>query len=516
MIATFIVAARLAAAVAAFIPGSILMKSYRPWNPEQSHLFPPAPQQWLPEGHLVFFLLDIVRELDLEPITRAVDAKDARGTKPYSPVMMTALLLYAYIVGVFSSRRIERATYEDVAFRVLTAGQHPDFTVIADFRRRHINAFANIFQQTVALCQRAGMVKLGLVALDGTKMQGNASKHRAMSFERMQEQEKRLEGEIQELLQRSENADRADDERFGAGQREEDLPTELRRREGRLERIRAAKRALEEEARHARVEKLQQQAAAQDAKATQEEDPAERKRATTRADKSRAPAAELAEHFDDDEPPSSMGTTSSGLETHRIKTTPEGAPDPKAQRSFTDPDSRIQESGGSFLQGYNCQAVVDAEAQVIVAQGVTNQPPDNHHLEPMLEQAAANLGRLPTAAVADAGYWTPDNAAYGETHGVDLYISTRRARRGRPPPAPPLDDSPRSRMTRKLLSDAGRALYKRRKAIVEPVFGQIKEARGFRRFLMRGLRKVGGEWAMLAATHNLLKLFRHSMRLATV
>jgi len=494
---------------------SIPMKSYRPWQPEQSHLLPPAPRDWLPEGHLVFFLLDVVRELDLGAITRAVDRRDARGVKPYSPVMMTALLLYAYCVGVFSSRRIERATYEDVAFRVLTGDEHPSFTVIAAFRRRHIHAFTHVFEQTVALCQQAGMVKLGLVALDGTKMQGNASKHKAMSYERMQREEQRLGDEIEQLLQRAEQTDRDEDERFGEGQREEDLPAELRHREGRLAKIRAAKRALEEEARHARVEALEQRAEAHDAKAVAEADPAERERAATRARKTREEAADIAEHFDDDEPPPSMGTTSSGLQTHRVPTTPDGKPKPKAQRNFTDPDSRVQQSGGSFLQGFNCQAVVDAEAQVIVAQGVSNQPPDNHHLQPMLEQTARNTGRQPTAAAADAGYWAPENAEYGEAHGVDLYISTRRAHHGLSAPMLPQDDSPRSTMARKLASETGRALYARRKAIVEPVFGQIKEARGFRRFLLRGLRRVGGEWAMLTATHNLLKLFRYSMKPAT-
>lgn len=243
-----------------------------------------------------------------------------------------------------------------------------------------------------------------------------------------------------------------------------------------------------------------------------ESDPVERKRSTTRARKGREEASRIADDFDDDEPPPSMRLTSTGLDTHRVKTTPDGKPKPEAQRNFTDPDSRIQESGGSFLQGYNCQAVVDAEAQVIIAQGVTNQPPDNHHLQPMLEQTAQNTGQLPAAVAADAGYWAPENARYGDERGVDLYIATRRSRRGQPPASPPDGDSPRSRMTLKLGDAAGRALYARRKAIVEPVFGQVKEGRGFRRFLLRGLRKVGGEWAMLTATHNLLKLFRYPMQ----
>ena len=272
------------------------MKRYRPWDVEQSFLLPPSPRDWLPEGHLAYFILDIIKELDLSAIIRTVDAKDARGERPYSPVMMTALLLYAYCVGVFSSRRIERATYEDVAFRVITGGQHPDFTRISKFRRQQLDALAGIFKQTVQLSQRAGLVKLGLVAIDGTKMQANASKHKAMSYERMQKDEKRLTDEIAALLGRAEEADKADDARFGEGPREEDLPAELRRREERLEKIRAAKRALEQEAVQTRISELEAQAARQKQAAQTHADPVERKRAATRADKRRKQAEELAAH----------------------------------------------------------------------------------------------------------------------------------------------------------------------------------------------------------------------------
>jgi len=430
----------------------ISVKSYRPWHPEQSFLMPPSPNDWLPEGHLVYFILDVVKALDLGEITRAVDARDARGEKPYSPVMMTALLLYAYCVGVYSSRRIERATYEDVAFRVISGGEHPHFTRIAAFRRRHLDAFAGIFVQSIEVCREAGMVSLGLVAIDGTKMQGNASKHKAMSYERMGEQEQRLRVEIESLLQRAEEADQSEDNRFGASQQEEDLPEELRRREGRLEKRRD----------------------------------------------------------DDDEPPSHTGDSTAGLPTHRIKATPEGKPHPKAQYNFTDPESRIQESGGVFLQGYNCQAVVDADSQVIVAQGVTNLAPDNGQLVPMLDQVSQTCGRAPQKGLGDAGYWAPDNPTACEQRDIDIYISTRRARHGNSPADPFDGDSPRATMEAKLSTSEARALYASRKAIVEPVFGQIKEVRGFRRFLLRGMRKVAGEWSMLTATHNLLKLFRNA------
>jgi transposase len=312
-------------------PWSEAMKRCRPWNVEQSHLLPPSPSDWLPEGHLAYFIIDIVNVLDLSAITRALDAKDARGERPYSPVMMTALLLYAYSVGVFSSRRIERATYEDVAFRVITGGQNPHHTRISDFRRRHIDAFAGLFAQSVELCQEAGLVKLGTIAIDGTKVQANASKHKAMSYERMNKEEKKLTEEIASLLQRAEAADRDEDARFGEGQRDEDLPAELRRREGRLDKLRAAKRALEREAVETRIAELESQAARQEQSAVEHPDPSERKRAATRAAKSRNQADELAERINDDEPPPSGGVTSQGFETHRTKSTPDGEPHPKAQ-----------------------------------------------------------------------------------------------------------------------------------------------------------------------------------------
>jgi transposase len=513
------------------------MKTYLPWNPGQAHLLPPSPEQWLPQGHLAYFILDVVQQLDLGAIIRAVDAKDARGQKPYSPVMMVALILYAYCVGVFSSRRIERATYEDVAFRVLAGGHHPDFTRISEFRRYHLDALAQIFVQTVHLCQRAGLVKLGLFAFDGTKLEANASKHKAMSYERIQARQRQLESEIAELLARAEGTDQAEDARFGAGQREEDLPAELRRREQRLAKLRAARQALEADAARTRAIELEKLAAGNDTQAATHPDASERKRAATRAAKCRTQAVELRnradrldgrdggddrndhdDHDDHDDQapaaPSRDGLTSQGLETHRTPATPEGMPQPKAQYNFTDADSRIQKSGGGFLQGYNAQAMVDAESQVVVAQAVTNQQPDTNHLPPLLAQAVAHCGAPPAATVGAAGDWKPANVEVAEALGVEIYISTRRQRHDAAPPgASPAADGvgdagARAKMEAKLQTDAGRALYARRKAVVEPVFGQIKQARGFRRFLLRGLPKVIGEWSLINATHNLLKLYR--------
>ncbi len=495
------------------------MKTYKSWNVDQLHLLPPSPHDWLSEGHLAYFILDVVGELDLGPIIRTLDAKDARGEKPYSPHMMVALVLYAYCVGVFSSRRIERATYEDIAFRVIAGGQQPDHSRISEFRRCHLDALAGMFKQTVKLCQQAGLVKLGLVAIDGTKVQGNASKHKAMSYERMQKDETRLDEEIAALLLRADATDNTEDERFGKGQREEDLPEELRRREGRLEKIRAAKRALEHQAKQTRVAELEAKAKGQESVAATHQDPTERKRAATRAKKRREQAKELSDSTDDDDLAPAGGPTSQGLETHRTPATPDGSPQPKAQHNFTDPESRIQERGGEYLQGYNAQAVVDAESQVIVAQGVTNMQPDNSHLAPMLDQVRENTGATPNAALGDAGYWKVENVTYAEEQKIDLYISPRRQKHGTGPPtdghsAVAADPNPRQQMILKLQTNEGRALYARRKSTVEPVFGQIKEARGFRRFHLRGLRKVIGEWSLVSATHNLLKLYRSQIAVA--
>lgn len=412
---------------------------------------------------------------------------------------------------------------------MITGGQHPDHTRISDFRRVHIEAFAGLFKQTVQLCQEAGLVKLGMVAIDGTKVQGNASRAQGDEL-RAHAREGKVPRARDRRIAGSRRADRpglrrARDltDRFGEGQREEDLPAELRRREGRLEKIRAAKRALEAQAARTRVAELEAQATRNEESATSHPDATERKRAATRAKKRREQAKELSDSFNDDDEGTSGGPTSQGLQTHQTPATPEGTPRPKAQYNFTDPDSRIQESGGAFLQGYNAQAVVDAESQVVVAQAVTNLQPDNSHLQPMLNQTRDNGGALPKVALGDAGYWKPDNVTDAEKCGIDLYVSTRRRKHGAEPPggsdpdpvaADDNDDNARTQMNAKLQTDQGRAHYARRKAIVEPVFGQIKECRGFRRFLLRGLQKVIGEWSLVTATHNLLKLHRSCLAVA--
>jgi transposase len=448
-------------------------KTYRAYEPKQSFLLPPSPMDWLPSGHLVYFILDVLKELDLRAVHSFYE-KEARGQPPHHPQMMVALLLYAYCIGIASSRKIECRTYEDVAFRVLTGGQHPDHTRISEFRRIHGKALAGLFVQVLRLCRKAGLVKLGHVAIDGTKVKANASKHKAMSYEHMTKKEAELKKKVEELLRAAEQADLEEDAVYGKGMRGDELPAELQRAESRLAVIRRVKAELEAEARQQ--------------------------------------AEERKAHDDDDEPPAGTAGGAPSLPLHRIPADKDGVPKPKAQRNFTDPDSRIQKAGNAFIQGFNAQAAVDSANQIIVAQAVTNQPPDAEHLLPMLDLVSANCGRKPTNVSADAGYLSEANLEGVEARGVDPYIAPGRFKHGQTPPAsrgrPRAVMTAKERMARKMGTKKGAAVYSRRKVIVEPIFGQIKEARGFRKFAQRGLEKVRAEWALICATHNLLKLFR--------
>jgi transposase len=424
-----------------------MIKQFRNCDLNQAYLLPPSLQDWLPEGHLARFVADLVETLDLSAIYAKYEEGDGRGRAAYDPRMMVRLLIYAYCRGMPGSRRIERATYEDVAFRYLAADQHPDHDTIADFRKEHLANLSQLFVQVLKLCQQAGLVKLGQVALDGTKVKANASKHKAMSYERMGETEKRLEAEVQALLAEAARIDAEEDGKYGKGKRGDELPEELARRESRLAKIREAKTALEEEAREAAKEKQ----------------------------------AEV---------------------------------EPKAQRNFTDPDSRIMKDGATkeFVQGYNAQAAVDSQTQVIVAASVTQEANDKKQLVPMLEQVEVMTGSKPEQATADAGYFSEQSVTDPKLEGIDLLVAPDRVKHGEEVPCPtgppPPEAGVAERMREKLRTVEGRAVYKMRKAVVEPVFGQIKEARGFRKFLLRGLEKVQAEWKLICATHNLLKLFQ--------
>ncbi|MGH8322893.1 MAG: IS1182 family transposase [Steroidobacteraceae bacterium] len=462
-------------------------KTYRPYEPDQSFLLPPSLQEWLPEDHLALFVLDVVKQLDLSVIYGHYE-RELRGFPPHHPRMMVTLLLYAYCVGVPSSRKIEKRTQEDVAFRVLCANTHPDHKCISEFRRIHLATLASLFVQVLKLCAKAGLVKLGHVALDGTKIKANASKHKAMSYERMKKDEAALEQKVAELLRDAEAADAAEDTAFGKDRRGDELPEDLRRAKDRLGRIRALKAELEAEAK--------EQAVLARAQATEQ--------AQVEAALVERKNVEAA-RSDDDEPPAPPSPEP--LPMHQVPTGADGAPTPKAQRNFTDAESRIMKTGDGFVQGYNAQIAVDEAAQIIVALGVSNQSPDAQHFVPMLDRIVENCGATPERASADNGYFSEANLARAASRGIDAYVATGRTKHSNTGDAPTESDehSVKGRMKAKLATDEGKRVYSRRKVIVEPVFGQIKN-RGFRNFLLRGLEKVRGEWSLIALSHNLLKL----------
>jgi transposase len=443
-------------------------RTFRPYEPDDLWLLPPSPREWLPEAHLAYFLSDLVDALDLKPIL-ATYRGVTRGTVPYHPQLLVKVLLYAYAVGVPASRQIARELEEDVAFRVLAANQRPDFRTISDFRKQHLTALADLFIQVLKLCQRAGLVKLGHIALDGTKIKANASKHKAMSYGRMVTEDARLRAEVQRLLAQAEVADARDETAYGSDRRGDELPAELARREQRLETIRAAKTVLEQET----------QAEAALRQAAQDAWPSKKPR------RGRPPS-----------PPSPV-------------------PSPKAQRNFTDPESRIMpasDTKGSVVQGYNCQAAVDARAQIIVAADVTDESNDKQQAQPMLTQVLVNTEQIPRTVSMDAGYFSEANVVALTALGCTPLIPPDRQLHSQVVPAvprgrPPVGLSVADRMRRTLRTQRGRRRYARRKAIVEPVFGQIKQGRGYRQFLLRGMRQVRGEWALICTTHNVLKLW---------
>jgi len=432
-----------------------MSKTYKAYQPEQDLLLPPSLKDWLPEKHLAYFVSDVVDELDLSGI-EAVYEKDLRGQPPYDPRMMTKLLGYGYCVGVYSARKMQQRLNEDVAFRVLAAGNGPDFRTIADFRKIHRETLKGLFEQILKMALELGAMKLGRVALDGSKVKANASKHKAMSYDRMGEQEKAIRQEVKEMLAQAEAVDAEEDARYGKECAGNELPEELQRRETRLKRIREAKRALEERAR---------------AKAKKEGQPVEK-----------------------------------------------AQPKAKDQYNFTDPESRIMKSSSEgFVQAYNAQIVVEPELQLIVGQGVTQAGNDKEQVAPMMQTVEAQSGQRPEAVIADSGYCSEKNLETLESEPraerrIEAFMATERPKHGerRVCGCGPLPKGATrvERMKRKLLTKAGAAIYAARKGIVEPVFGQIKEARGFRRFSLRGFEKVKAEWALVCATHNILKMYR--------
>jgi transposase len=431
-----------------------MAKSYRPYFPDEELLLPPSLREWMPEDHLAYFVSDVVDQLDLSAMDE-VYGSEKRGQPPYNPRMMTKLLVYAYCVGVFSSRRIERRLVEDIAFRVLAADNQPNFRTISDFRKIHLKTLEGLFEQVLKIALEAGAMKVGRVALDGTKIKANASKHKAMSYDRMKEKEADLRAEVKEMMAQAEAADAEEDKRHG-DKRGDELPAELARRETRLKVIREAQRALE--------------ARAREKAAAEGEDPKQAK------------------------------------------------PKDKDQYNFTDPESRIMKGSDGFVQAYNAQAAVEPMLQLIVGQTVTAASNDKEQLMPMVDVIEQQSGQRPEEILADSGYCSEKNlealdSADDPERRIEGYVATERQKHGEykePCPKGPLPAgaSRVDRMRRKLKTKPGRSVYAARKTIVEPVFGQIKQARGFRQFLLRGIDKVRGEWSLVCMTHNILKCYR--------
>ena len=441
-----------------------MSKSFRGWKIDEVQLLPASVQDYVPSGHLSRLIVSVVREsLDLS----AIEASYASGLgqPPFDPRLMTALLLHGYASGLYSSRRLARASVERADFMMIVAGDPPDFRTISEFRRRHLEALAGLFVQVLRLAEVAGLVKLGHVALDGTKIKANASKHKAMSYERMKKREAELQAEVDRWLAAAEAADAEEDKLHGA-RRGDELPRWVADKEKRLTKIRAAKAELEAEAKAAAQEERRRRAEAE-----------EKRIAEGRKKNGKTP-----------KPPSAE-------------------PDGKAQRNFTDPESRLLLTKDGYIQGWNAQAAVDGTAQVIVAHGLTPSMSDHGQLVGLVDAVAANLGRRPNEVSADSGYLSEPNLAALDERGVVAYIATGRAKH--PGEAKRKIGGPLTQAMRDKLKWAGwRSRYRLRKQIVEPVFGQIKQARGFRQFLLRGLEKVRAEWALICTAHNLIKLAR--------
>ena len=487
-------------------------KQYRPWSPRQGLLLPPSPLDWLPEGHLAYFILELVAELDLGEIERAIQAKDSRGTRPYSPGMMVSLLVYAYCVGVYSSRKIERATHEDVAFRVLAAGQHPFFTTINEFRKTHL-CTGRAVRPGAAVVPQGGPGEAG--ARGGGRHEGAGCCEQAQGDELPADERGR--GSSARPGGRAWPAPRRwTRKRTRASVRDSGTRTFRRsyagvssvwsasvrpRHSSRPMPGRAAPPSFKNRP-SGRASGPRTMSAVRRRAGPMRPEPASAKSRPRLSRTQRRMRGAEAESF----------VTEEGLPKHRVRALPDGTPHPKAQRNFVDPDSRIQESGGSFLQGYNCQLAVDEEHQIIVAQAVTNQPPDNGNLLPLLDQVQEHCEESPRTVTADAGYWFAEVAAQGQRRGTSVYVATDRRRHGTDPspPEPESEQEPTAKdlMRAKLFKPEGRAIYARRKAVVKQVTGQIKEARGFRRFLLRGLHAVSGQSSLVCTGHNVLKLYR--------
>lgn len=445
-----------------------MSKHFRPWKIDEAQLLPPRVQDYVAKDHLSRLVVSLVREeLDLSAISGSYGS--GLGQPPFDPQMMTALLLHGYASGIYSSRRIARAAVERADFMMIVAGDPPDFRTISEFRKRHLQALADLFVQVLKLAEKAGLVKLGHVALDGTRIKANASRHKAMSYDRMKKREAELEAEVDRWLKAAEAADAEEDRLYG-NKRGDELPDWVADKQKRLEKIRKAKAELEAEAKAAAEAEMKARAEAE-----------EKRQAQGRKKTGKAPAP------------------------------PKAEPDGKAQRNFTDPESRILKTKDGYIQGYNAQAAVDGAHQIVVAQTLTNSSSDQAQLAPLLDGIRANLGTNPDEVSADAGYCSAANLRTIRRRRIEGYIATGRQKHGAKSATAKKASRPGSliaRMSTKLKRAGHQSRYRLRKQIVEPVFGQIKQARGFRQFLLRGIDKVKAEWALICTAHNLVKLER--------
>ena len=459
------------------------MRRFRTCSLDQPLLVPPSLQDWLPENHLARFIAEVVGELKLDAITEVYHRKDARGREGYHPEMLTRLLLYGYSTGLTSSRRIEKATYDNVAFRFLAADQHPDHDTIANFRQQHLEELAKLFVEALQLCQRAGLVKLGNVAIDGTKLKANAGWGRGRSYAKMSEEEQKLTERVKRLMEEAQQTDAEEDARYGKGKSEEALPEKLASAKQRLERIQQAKKELEEEAAK-RLEEAERE------HPLRKRGPIPKQGSTQQA-------------LTPDEQQSREKRKS------RLKKARQNAKQPKRRYNFTDPDSRMMMDKGQrhLVYAYNAQAAVDGHAQVIVGAELTQDETDYRMLLPMVAAVEKAMGEKPAAVTADAGYWDTENINNDALKGMLALVNPDG---GKPDDAKKFRSNPTMERMRELLkTDEAKAIYKQRKTIVEPVFGQIKQERGIREFRLRGFKKTKAEWLLICLTHNLLKLYRH-------
>ena len=446
-----------------------MARKFLPYDLDQQYLLPPSLKDWVPADHLIFFVSDVVDSLDLSAIMREYEKDELRGRPGYDPAMLLKLIIYGYTQGKTSSRKLERATHEEIPYRVLAGNQHPDHDSIAAFRKRHLPALGGLFTQVLQLCREAGLLSLGHVALDGSRIKANASKHKAMSYSHLVRKEAELRQEVERLLAEADRRDREEDRLYG-DKRGDKLPAELAFRESRLKKIREAKDALEKEA--------------------QSEAEKEARRQEERCEERRKKEAARGRRF--------------GGRPPRIPDPKTATPKPTQQKNFTDPESCLMQDGatGGFIQAYNAHVAVDEAGQVIIACALSSQPSDTVAFLPLLSDIDAQFGR-PPKITADSGFYSRTNLLEAEDRGLDCYV----------PPPRPVSDSLSEKMREKLRSPAGKDLYRRRKAVVEPVFGQIKQGRGFRQFSFRGRDAAYEEWRLICLTHNLLKLFRAGARL---